>query len=95
MTDPAMTDGIYGELPPLVLELPPLDNLNLTPPGSTVPTTTDYPGEYGFQLRFQQSSTAESVTSTVSTFSQSRGGIVERHYHSVLSFLSLSTLLSR
>lgn len=36
-----------------------------TPPSSTVPVTTDHPGEYGFQLRFQQSGTAKSVTSTV------------------------------
>lgn len=39
---------------------------SVTPPASTVPVTTDYPGEYGFQLRFQKSGTAKSVTSTVS-----------------------------
>lgn len=38
----------------------------VTPPSSTVPVTTDYPGEYDFQLRFQKSGTAKSVTSTVS-----------------------------
>ncbi|XP_060922359.1 cellular tumor antigen p53 isoform X3 [Limanda limanda] len=36
------------------------------PPASTVPVVTDYPGEYGFQLRFQKSGTAKSVTSTFS-----------------------------
>ncbi|XP_025761189.1 cellular tumor antigen p53 isoform X1 [Oreochromis niloticus] len=38
----------------------------ITPPASTVPVTTDYPGECGFQLRFQKSGTAKSVTSTYS-----------------------------
>lgn len=41
------------------------DDGNPTTP--TVPVTTDYPGEYGFQLRFQKSGTAKSVTSTVSS----------------------------
>ncbi|XP_061103743.1 cellular tumor antigen p53 isoform X1 [Conger conger] len=36
------------------------------PPASTVLTTSDYPGELGFLLRFQKSSTAKSVTSTYS-----------------------------
>ncbi|KAJ8384381.1 hypothetical protein AAFF_G00205140 [Aldrovandia affinis] len=36
------------------------------PPASTVPTTTDYPGELGFKLRFQQSGIAKSVTCTYS-----------------------------
>ncbi|XP_070710711.1 cellular tumor antigen p53 isoform X2 [Pempheris klunzingeri] len=39
---------------------------DVTPPASTVLVTTDYPGEYGFELRFQQSGTAKSVTSTYS-----------------------------
>uniref|UniRef100_A0A3B4FI32 Cellular tumor antigen p53 n=2 Tax=Pundamilia nyererei TaxID=303518 RepID=A0A3B4FI32_9CICH len=45
----------------------------VTPPASTVPVTTDYPGEYGFQLRFQRSGTAKSVTSTVSYGSSDLG----------------------
>lgn len=36
------------------------------PPASTVPVTTDYPGEYEFQINFQKSGTAKSVTSTYS-----------------------------
>nr|ADE21938.1 tumor suppressor protein p53 [Oreochromis niloticus] len=37
-----------------------------SPPTSTVPVTTDHPGEYDFKLRFQKSGTAKSVTSTYS-----------------------------
>lgn len=51
-----------------LFELPPETSVKeaaATPPSSTVPVTTDHPGEYGFQLRFQQSGTAKSVTSTV------------------------------
>lgn len=43
---------------------PALDSL--PPPAAVVPSTSDYPGEYGFQLHFNQSSTTKSVTSTVS-----------------------------
>ncbi|CAL8327212.1 unnamed protein product [Lota lota] len=39
----------------------------LTPAAPTVPTTSDYAGVYGFQLRFQKSGTAKSVTSTYSS----------------------------
>ncbi|XP_019951269.1 cellular tumor antigen p53 [Paralichthys olivaceus] len=51
-----------------LFELPPetVTKDGVIPPASTVPVTTDYPGEYGFQLRFQKSGTAKSVTSTFS-----------------------------
>lgn len=39
---------------------------NQPPPSTVVPSTTDYPGEYDFKLRFNQSSTAKSATSTYS-----------------------------
>lgn len=59
MNDQVLADDFDENL----FELPPE---MLTPPASTVPVTTDYPGEYEFQLRFQQSGTAKSVTSTYS-----------------------------
>lgn len=52
------------ELFNLSSEMPSKDSANPSTP--TVPVTTDYPGEYGFELRFQKSGTAKSVTSTVS-----------------------------
>ncbi|XP_026865752.1 cellular tumor antigen p53-like [Electrophorus electricus] len=39
---------------------------SLPPPAAVVPSTSDYPGEYGFQLRFNQSSTTKSAVSTYS-----------------------------
>ncbi|XP_076828520.1 cellular tumor antigen p53-like isoform X2 [Brachyhypopomus gauderio] len=39
---------------------------NQPPPAAVVPSTSDYPGEYGFQLRFNQSSTTKSAVSTYS-----------------------------
>ncbi|MEQ2167762.1 hypothetical protein GOODEAATRI_007314 [Goodea atripinnis] len=40
------------------------------PPSSTVPVTTDHAGDFGFELRFQKSGTAKSVTSTRGGFGQ-------------------------
>uniref|UniRef100_A0AAY4EH69 Cellular tumor antigen p53 n=1 Tax=Denticeps clupeoides TaxID=299321 RepID=A0AAY4EH69_9TELE len=37
-----------------------------SPPGSTVPTTSDYPGDHSFHLSFPHSSCAKSVTCTYS-----------------------------
>ncbi|KAG7243407.1 hypothetical protein INR49_011864 [Caranx melampygus] len=49
-----------------LFELPPETRDNVNPPASTVPVTTDYPGDYEFQLRFQKSGVAKSVTTTFS-----------------------------
>ncbi|KAF3697925.1 Cellular tumor antigen p53 Tumor suppressor p53 [Channa argus] len=64
MNDQVLADGFDEKL----FELPPESSTKdgVVPPSSTVPVTTDYPGEYDFQLRFQKSGTAKSVTSTFS-----------------------------
>nr|QAV54763.1 tumor suppressor protein p53 [Lateolabrax japonicus] len=64
INDQVLTEGFDENL----FELPPEMSTKdgVTPPASTVPVTTDYPGEYDFKLRFQQSGTAKSVTSTYS-----------------------------
>uniref|UniRef100_A0A3Q0SF85 Cellular tumor antigen p53 n=1 Tax=Amphilophus citrinellus TaxID=61819 RepID=A0A3Q0SF85_AMPCI len=59
-----LTENFDEKLFELPSEILPKDGV--TPPASTVPVTTDYPGEYSFQLRFQKSGTAKSVTSTYS-----------------------------
>ncbi|KAI4905052.1 hypothetical protein NFI96_016028 [Prochilodus magdalenae] len=50
--------GIHAQISPSPDSLP--------PPAAVVPSTNDYPGEYGFQLHFNQSSTAKSAISTYS-----------------------------
>lgn len=49
-----------------LFNIPEMSKDGITPPASTVPVTTDYPGDYDFRLQFQKSGTAKSVTSTVS-----------------------------
>ncbi|XP_056098102.1 cellular tumor antigen p53-like [Rhinichthys klamathensis goyatoka] len=68
---PAFTDGFDLDLPENTDTAVPAPDVapvvdNLPPPATVVPSISDYPGEYDFQLRFNQSSTAKSATSTYS-----------------------------
>ncbi|XP_030647985.1 cellular tumor antigen p53 [Chanos chanos] len=71
--DDYLQDGFDAELFEDVSSQPPQPSMSTpppdggSPPSSTVPTTTDYPGTHGFHLRFQQTSTAKSVTCTYSS----------------------------
>lgn len=69
LPDGPFTDGFDLDLPENT-EIPAPDVApvvdNLPPPATVVPSISDYPGEYDFQLRFNQSSTTKSATSTYS-----------------------------
>lgn len=65
LNDHSLTEGFdetIFELP--TPDMSTMDGVN--PTSSTVPVTSDHPGEYGFQLQFQKTGTAKSVTSTYS-----------------------------
>ncbi|XP_077085730.1 cellular tumor antigen p53-like isoform X3 [Siphateles boraxobius] len=67
----AFTDGFDLDLPENTDTAVPAPDVapvvdSLPPPATLVPSISDYPGEYDFQLRFNQSSTAKSATSTYS-----------------------------
>lgn len=64
LNEQSLTEGFDEKLFELPMEM--LTKDSVTPPASTVPVTIDHPGEFGFQLRFQKSGTAKSVTSTYS-----------------------------
>ncbi|KAI2645330.1 Cellular tumor antigen p53 [Labeo rohita] len=68
LPDGHFTDGFDLDLPENTAAVPDVAPVvdSLPPPATVVPSTTDYPGEYDFQLCFNQSSTAKSATSTVS-----------------------------
>lgn len=60
---PEMSDSFDENLFDLLPEV----TESVTPPASTIPVTTDYPGEHGFQLHIRASGVAKCVTSTVSS----------------------------
>lgn len=92
MDEHALANGFDEKLFELAPEMSTKDGV--TPPASTVPVTTDYPGEFGFQLRFQSNGTAKSVTSTVSNPKLELSKF--RHSTSILfSFFFLKLLTSK
>ncbi|XP_047460393.1 cellular tumor antigen p53-like [Mugil cephalus] len=64
LNDQELAEGFDENLFDMPTDMLPDDGV--TPPAATVPVTTDYPGEYGFQLRFQDAGIAKSVTTTFS-----------------------------
>ncbi|XP_048041865.1 cellular tumor antigen p53-like [Megalobrama amblycephala] len=71
LPDGPFTDGFDLDLPGTTDTAVPAPDVtpvvdNLPPPATVVPSVSDYPGEYDFQLRFNQSSTTKSATSTYS-----------------------------
>ncbi|KAK9972119.1 hypothetical protein ABG768_025447 [Culter alburnus] len=71
LPDGPFTDGFDLDLPGTTDTAVPAPDVapvvdNLPPPATIVPSISDYPGEYDFQLRFNQSSTTKSATSTYS-----------------------------
>uniref|UniRef100_A0A1A8EPU0 Cellular tumor antigen p53 n=1 Tax=Nothobranchius korthausae TaxID=1143690 RepID=A0A1A8EPU0_9TELE len=61
LLDSQTYNQLISELP---VDMPQKDCI--LPTSSTVPVTTDHPGDYQLELRFQKSGTAKSVTSTFS-----------------------------
>uniref|UniRef100_A0A8C7WPM9 Cellular tumor antigen p53 n=1 Tax=Oryzias sinensis TaxID=183150 RepID=A0A8C7WPM9_9TELE len=63
-----LDQDLSGTFDDKIFDIPiePVPTNEVNPPPTTVPVTTDYPGSYELELRFQKSGTAKSVTSTYS-----------------------------